>query len=162
MATAVAFVKVILPFARYGYRRIPPGKSAYSQFMKSIMKNGIKGKKPNLSIDYEHALISHGDLTVAENGNATINNSGLITVSWDDNSGIGSAKKTDIAMVLAFNPTKQEAAWNIKGQKRDSCSTELLIPEHFAGDELHVYLAFSKANRSDTSDSVYLGTINMG
>lgn len=159
METALAFVKVILPFAKYGYRKIPRGKSAYNLFMQSIMLNGIKGQKPYLSIDYEYALISHGKFTKAKNGNAAIHNPGIIRVSWEDNSGIGSAKKTDIAMVLAFNPTKQQAAWTIEGQKRDSCSTELFIPEHFAGDELHVFLAFSKVNRSDTSNSVYLGTV---
>jgi len=97
-------------------------------------------------------------LTPAANGAAAIGG-GNITISWDDNSSIGSAKPTDKALIAIVNPEKAEAITDTAGAERTAGTHTVTVPTNWNGDDVEVYLGFISEEGKEVANSVYLGTI---
>jgi len=75
----------------------------------------------------------------------------------------------DQVMLLAYNIEKEDevnsgnAFYSLTGQFRKTGSDTLSIPadNYSPNKTYHLYVAFSAADRSSQSDSIYLGTVEM-
>ena len=146
-------------FLKTGFKQYAIKMTEFNSALSYNIKNAVTGTYPNQTVDYANALVSRGDLTGVLNGSASSTALGTVTFSWDDNSGTGSAKATDNAMLLVFNPDKEEALYITDGPSRDSTTADLTIPDDYAGDTVHAYLAFISDEDKDVSDSKYMGSI---
>ncbi|MHB9055777.1 MAG: DUF6266 family protein [Paludibacteraceae bacterium] len=158
--TALSFLQPITPFLRVGYKLFTAKQTAFNAAMSNVLTNGITGEAPNLELVYSAISVSKGTLTPAVNA-AFSYDSGEITITWDDNSGIGTAKATDKAMYVVYNPAKVDAVFEIAGADRSLKSQVADLPIEWIGDTVHVYLAFITIDGKDIANSTYLGSVEV-
>jgi len=109
-ATAFSFLKAIKPFIRIGYKELTQDKSAFNSAMSYTLKRAVTGSGKEIKIDFDRALVSMGTLMPIFEGAATVSNHQM-TFNWKDNSGMGNAERTDIAMVLVYNKDREAAVY---------------------------------------------------
>lgn len=159
-AVALNFLKPITSFLRTGFKLYTNKQTAFNAAMSYTLSNAILGTFPDYSLDYSQALISRGSLTHASNGSATAT-SGKITISWDDNSGVGDASQTDKALIVVLNPSKGEAIYETAGADRMEATQQITPPAYWLGDSVEVYLGFISENSKAVANSVYLGSVTV-
>jgi len=159
-ALALSVLQPLVAFIRVGFKRYAYKKSEFNAAMSYNIKNAIVGTYPNYEIDYSKLLVSRGTLTGANSVTAE-EAPGKISLTWENNSGIGEAKPTDKSLVVAINPVKGEAAYLTDGAPRADQAEELLVSPYWAGDEVEVYMAFISENGKDVATSVYCGSVTV-
>lgn len=158
--TALSFLQPITPFLRVGYKLFTAKQTAFNAAMSNVLTNGIAGEAPNLELVYAAISVSKGNLTPVVNPAFTYD-SGEITMTWDDNSGSGTAKATDKAMYVVYNPTKVDAVFETAGADRSVKTQVADLPAEWIGDTVHIYLAFITADGKDLANSAYLGSVEV-
>ena len=154
----LAFLQSIMSFIKVGYKSHAQKQSAFNAAMSYILKNAVTGTAPDYAINYANVLVSRGSLTAPE-GAAALAASGKVTITWNDNSGIGLAASTDKAMVVLFDEDKGEAVTTTEGAARNAETLDQAVPAAWEGDTVHAYIAFIAADGSIVSDSVYAGSV---
>src|SRR6185437_9539950 len=86
--------------------------TGYNRATSAIMNRAIV-KEPAVSLSYPLILISMGMLPGAVYASALANDSGNIVFSWQDNTGIGTAKENDKVLLVAYFPESKEAVYKI-------------------------------------------------
>jgi len=124
------------------------------------LAHAVTGTYPDYSIDPSKVLISRGNLQSASNAAATAE-SGNLKLEWDDNSGVGSAKQTDKALIAVLNLEKGEAITETAGKERTAETQTVILPADWSGDEVQAYLGFVSEDGKEIANSVYLGAINL-
>lgn len=152
------FLQPNLNFIKVGYKNYAVKKSQFNSAMSYVLNNAITGEYPDYELDYSLALLSRGNLTGALNPVFDLTTPGTVEFSWDDNSGEGSALATDKVMVVAYNPLKGESVFVVNGATRADLSQTVTIPASYAGDDLLMFIAFSNADETQISNSIYIGS----
>jgi len=152
----VGFLKVLTPFIRIGFKSQSGKMSAFNAAMAYNLRNAIAGAYPDYSIDYSNVILSMGALPEALNPGAVSNSAGQITFNWDDNR---NAMANDRALLVVFNPAKQQAETIAYGNSRTEGSQTMILPEDFSGDEVQCYMAFENVSHSVVSNSRYVGSL---
>ena len=80
----------------------------------------------------------------------------VVTFTWSDNSGMGNAQATDLAMPLIYNEFRDEAVFVLEGATRDAGTMEVTVPESWSGDTCAFYLAFASADGKLVSNSTFI------
>lgn len=154
-AAAMDFLKTVTPYLRIGYRNCGAGQSTFSAAMSEVLKNAVEGCEAGATVNFQKALLSKGPLTKAADADVTVGG-GKATFSWTDNSGVGSAKADDVAMVLAYDKDNGEAVYDTQAGTRADGTAELTLPTAWAEDALAVYLSFCSADGREVSNSTCL------
>lgn len=157
---ALSFLQPVTPFLRTGYKLFTAKQTAFNAAMSQVLTNAISGEAPDITIDYAKAQVSAGTLPPAANGAFTFDN-GQITLTWDDNTGSGSAKATDKSMYVVLNPAKNEAVYETAGAVRSAKTQIADLPAEWLGDTVHIYLAFISEDGKDVANSTYLGSVEI-
>lgn len=160
-STIIGFLKPMTEFIRVSFRPFAKKMTQFNAAMSYNLQHAITGTYPNYSVDYAKALVSRGSLTEALNGAATSPSKGNVVFTWSDNTGSGSALSSDKAMLVAYNPTKQQAISNITADERDTSTATLNVPDNFSGDVVQLYLAFINAEGSKVSNSIHCGSVTV-
>jgi len=157
---ALSFLKPITNVLRTGFKLYANKQTAFNAAMSYTLANAITGEYPDFELNFASALISRGTLTAAANGLAAAAD-GKVTVSWDDNTGVGTAKATDQALIAILNPSKGEGLSDNAGSARSAGSQIIDIPADWMGDEVQVYLGFVSNDGKEVANSVYLGSVTV-
>lgn len=155
-ALTLGFLKPITAYVRTGFKTYANKQTAFNAAMSYTCLNAVSGTYPDYALDYSLALVSRGSMTVPKNG-ACVAAGGIITVTWTNNSGEGSALATDLAMPLAYNKDKGEAVFNTAAATRNEATAELYLPADWVGDKIETYLGFISADGKSVANSLYLG-----
>ena len=118
-------------FPSYGARN-----TGYNRTTSTLLHLAINGTYPDTEISWPQVLISKGPLPTAINAKSTLNDAGDISFTWDDNSGLGTAKENDKVVVVAYFPETMEAVFQI-GNAVSSTQTA----PHEIGHVTHQYAA---------------------
>jgi hypothetical protein len=145
-------------FLRTGWKLHAHRQSPFNAAMSYTITNAVIGDYPDYEIDPNKVLVSRGALTTATSTFVNYNN-GEVEFQWEDNSGKGSAKPTDKALIAIINLAKGEAVTDIAGAERPDCAQKLAVPAEWSGDEVHAYMGFISEDGKEVSNSVYLGNI---
>lgn len=157
-----AFLKKIKPVIKAGFKDKINRMTAFNSAMSYNLKNAVSGIYPNLQIDYPAVMVARGDLIPGQNATAESATANQVTISWTDNSGVGSAKADDLALLLVYNSDKDRAIYIPgNGPERQEESYALTLPDTYGGDTVEAWLAFVSADGSEASDSSYLGAITI-
>ena len=154
-ATAFSFLKAIKPFIRIGYKEFTQDKSAFNAAMSYTLKRAVTGSGKEIRIDFNRVLVSMGTLMPIFEGTATQNGNKMY-FNWQDNSGMGNAEDTDIAMLLVYNKDKETAVYDTKTALRSSQHAELQLPSDWQDDELVAYLSFCSTDGNCVANSICL------
>lgn len=157
-ALVINFLKPMSGFIRVGYRLYSDKQSAFNAAMAYNLANAISGTYPDYSIDLSKVLVSRGALPAVVNAQVAAAN-GSVNLTWEDNSGVGSAKPTDKALVVVYNATKGLAVYETAGVERMATTDTISVPSDWIGDSADLFLGFISEDGKEVSNSVYLGPI---
>lgn len=161
-ALVTSFLKKIKPVINAGYKPLTKQMTSVNSAMSYNIKNAVSGNYPDLELDFESVLVARGDLIPAINASAESSAPAEISFSWTDNSGVGSAKEDDQALILVYSTDKDRGIFvTDSGPTRDEETYTLTLPGNYEGDTVEAYLAFVSADGEETSDSDYLGSITI-
>jgi hypothetical protein len=158
-STVLQFLQPMKDFVKVGYKNYAIKMTQFNSAMSYILKNAVAGSYPNFTVDYATALISRGSLAGVLNGTAASSITGAIEFTWDDNSSDGNADRKDSAMLLAYNPSKNEAIFITDGSNRNTGTQTLTVPDNYSGDTVECFIAFLSEDGSSVSNSKYLGSV---
>ena len=148
---AVALLRPLIAVLRIGWKLYAKHQTAFNACTAYTLANAIKGTFPNFQIDYPKVMISRGSLTPIQ-APTIAGSSGKITISWNNNSGIGNAKPTDKLLLALVNPTKNEVVTRFNETERSEGTQPLSVP-HWVGDKIHAYFGFVSDDGKEVSDS---------
>ena len=157
-ALALNILKPMTPFLRTSWKLYAHKQTPMNAAMSYTLANAISGAYPDYEIDPSKVLVSRGALTPAANASAAATG-GNIEIVWDDNSGVGSAKQTDKALIAIVNFAKNEAVTDTAGVERQEGTQTVALPADWFGDSVEVYLGFISEDKKEVANSVYLGSI---
>jgi len=124
------------------------------------IKNAVTGVYPSFAIDYSLALVSRGDLPNALAPAVTSGAGSLVTFSWTDNSGVGSAKATDQAILVAYCPDLKQSIYTTAGGMRSSLTGELNLLS-FSGLAVETWIGFISDNGRSVATSIFTGEVTV-
>jgi len=159
-ALALALLKPMTAFLRTGWKLFAHRQSPMNAAMSHTLAHAISGTYPDYGIDLSKVLVSRGNLQSASNATATATN-GNLAISWNDNSGVGSAKQTDRALIAVLNLEKGEAITDTAGRERTEETQTVILPADWNGDEVQAYLGFISEDGREVANSVYLGAVQI-
>lgn len=160
-ATVLRFLQPLTEFLRTGFKLYASKMTQFNSAMSYNLHNAVGGSYPDFTIDYAKALISRGNLAEMLNPVVDVTDSQKVTVSWDDNSGVGNAKATDQTLVVIYNASRAEIVAAMRDAKRTETSQEIDVPQHFIGDEVEIFVAFISEDGREVSNSFYLGSVTI-
>lgn len=160
-STVLRFLQPMTDFLRVGFKLYANKMTQFNAAMSYNLNNAITGAYPNFAIDYANSLVTRGNLTGAANGAASSPSAGDVQITWDDNSGSGSALATDKALILLFNPTRGESVFTTAGPVRTAGTETISVPSEYTGEDVEVFLGFISEDGSKVANSSYLGSVTV-
>lgn len=159
-STTLKFLQSMTDFLRVGFKLYANKMTQFNAAMSYNLNNAITGSYPNFTIDYANALVSRGGLTGAFNA-AVSSSGGLVEFTWDDNTGSGNAQATDKALLVVYNPAKDESIYDSAGAVRSATSQNLGMPASYVGDDVEVFIGFLSEDGKEVANSVYIGSVTV-
>lgn len=159
-SVVIQFVRSILPVVQQGFKNeAGSGSSAYNEAVSHNLRHATKGEFPDIEIDFPKVMISKGNL-VGANGVVSGCTDGMINIGWNDDER-HNAKIDDRTVIVAYNPERQEALYDLDaGSRRDGMAV-VIAPDTWIGEEVETYLAFISEDLKLTSDSIYAGRVEV-
>ena len=155
---ALNFLQPNVPYIRIGYKSQAVKQTEFNAAMSYIVKNAITGTYPNYALDYTKVMVSKGGLTQVTDAAASwAAETSKLTITWTDNSGVGTALATDKAMPFVYNKDKNETIYNTEGATRTTHTMDITVPSNWMRDKVEVYLGMVSEDGTLVADSIYLG-----
>jgi hypothetical protein len=155
-AAAQAWLSPILEFVRDGFRGFSQRSQGFISAKSWLLRNAFVKDDSGLRIDPALVKVSSGDLPLPENLVVALTENGDLKFNWVPGPVLWIGAGSDQIMMLAYDVEKSVVYYNTTGQFR-STGQDILPLEGAKGKNFHVYAAFSAADRSRQSESVYLG-----
>jgi hypothetical protein len=132
--------------------------SGYNRVTSSIMNLAII-TTPVVAIAWPKVLISRGPVAPVDTAAAFAGEQGIISFSWTDNSGDGTAKKNDRAILVAYFPESQQAVFSFsEAERKDGMA---LLETGSAIGTAHTWLGFLTADETSAANSLYTGVVTI-
>lgn len=156
-ALVAKFVKSILPVIRVGFKQSAgPVNSAFSAAVSYNIHHAVKGTYPGFEIDYPKVVVARGALYIANHMTAAPE-AGSLNFVWDTGV-INNASEADRAMLIAYNPDKGEAVYDMDAGTRGAGSGSLGMPPSWEGDKVEAFAVFISEDGTMVSDTMYAGS----
>jgi hypothetical protein len=111
----------------------------------------------NSGIAWPKVLISKGPIAPVDYASALVNDNSDIVFSWTDNSGDGTAKKNDRAILVAYFPETKEVVFSFSdAERKDEMA---LLGTDSKNGAMQTWLGFLSADESNAANSVYAGEL---
>jgi hypothetical protein len=124
------------------------------------MSRALTGVYPELSLNYERALISKGRLPGAEKAKAVLRPKHVIQFSFADNTTDGIASAEDTVILVAYAPELQQAICTLYGGFRKDGNASLNVAP-FKGYAVETWIGFLSKEEADASNSVWTAKIQL-
>ncbi|MBC7937094.1 MAG: hypothetical protein H7Y86_17230 [Rhizobacter sp.] len=125
-----------------------------------ILKDAIIGIFPDFSISYPNVLVSRGDLPNVLAPTAVAAAGSMVNFSWTNNSGVGIAKPTDKAILVAYCPEMNGAIYTTGSAARSALTDELNLAG-FTGKPVETYIGFISEDGLNIARSLYTGQVTV-
>jgi len=130
--------------------------SGYNRVTGSIMNLAIVNT-PAIAIAWPKVLISKGPIAPVDYASALVNNESNIEFTWTDNSGDGTAKKNDTAIMVAYFPESKKAFYTFSDTERKDKKAVLNVESQKGTAQ--TWLGFLSADESNAANSIYTGEL---
>ncbi|KAA9038412.1 hypothetical protein FW778_12640 [Ginsengibacter hankyongi] len=134
--------------------------SGFNRATSALMNQAIVGSYPETAVSYPLVLVSQGPLPSPVNASAALNNEGNIVFSWTDNTGTGTAKANDKAVLVAYFPGLQQVVFSLDAGTR-AAGTAVLQVSPMRGAVAETWMGFISNDEKDAADSVYTGSVGV-
>ena len=157
-ALTLKLLQPMTAFLRTGWKFYAYKQSPFNAAMSYTIANAITGTYPDYNIDPSKVLVSRGTLTAAANTFVS-SDTGEVQFEWSDNSGTGSAKPTDKALLAILNLSRGEAITDTTGAVRPDGVRKVTVPAEWLGDTVETYMGFISDDGKEVANSVYVGSV---
>ncbi|MDD4778536.1 MAG: DUF6266 family protein [Fermentimonas sp.] len=155
-STVISFLSKITPLIKIGFKDYTSKQTAVNAAMSYNLTNAVVGDAGVYEMDFEKVMVSRGPLFKPVSGEVLVAD-GEISIGWNvDSEGNGS--KTDMANILVYNSTKDEAIVMLNVNDRFEGYAPVTYQDHWKGDNVEIYVSFISADGRLVSDSMYLGS----
>ncbi len=155
-AMAQAWLAPLLDFVREGFKGYSQRSYGFIAAKSWLLKNAFINDDSGLRIDPALVKVSSGDLPLPEQLAVVLTEDGNLKFTWEPGLVLWEGAAFDQIMMLAYDTEKAESIFTTTGQFR-STGTDILTLDKTKLKNVHVYAAFSAADRNRQSESVYLG-----
>ena len=155
---AQAWLGPIVDFVRHGFKSDGLTTRSFITAKSYLLNHAMEGISPDWTINPSLVKVAAGDLALPEDIKVEQASEGLLKFTWNK-ADVRTTHQDDQVMLLAYDLKRHMAFCTVTGQFRKTGEDFLQI-ETATGHTYHIYLAFSAADSSTQSDSVYLGEIN--
>jgi hypothetical protein len=159
-ALVMRFVQPMADLLSISFRNFAIQMTGINSAFAYTIKNAVTGVYPAFAIDYSLSLVSRGDLPNVLTPAATMGAGSVLTYSWTDNSGTGSAKGTDQAILVAYCPDLNQAIFNTAGGLRSAMTADLNLGP-FAGLQAQTWIGFISENGKNVATSIFTGAVTV-
>jgi hypothetical protein len=162
-AAFISVTRLLLPMSGFMNEAYKEARSEFAGLNKVIsenMKNAVQGVYPALSLHYAKLLLTKGTLPIVGFPITVPCSSGKLWFSWIDNSGISQALDSDLVYVAAYCEKLNHWIYCSAAANRSTRACTLDVAA-FHGHAVHAYIGCMSANRARTSDSRYVGRVNI-
>ncbi len=156
---AQLWLKPLLPFVREGFKGYSQTSYGFIAAKSNLLLNAFEGEQPNIHINPALVQLSYGNLPVSADLAVTQVEPNVLKFTWNPGH-LEGAHPDDQVMLLAYDVENKTAFYTITGQFRKIGSDLMRITAE-TGKTYHIYVAFTAADRSRQSSSVYLGEISV-
>ena len=156
----VAFLRPFASLLSIGFKGYANQQTGVNAAVSYNLQNAVLGSSSPYNIDFGRILLSRGDLPGVSGGTAEPLAGGKVKFTWQNNTGIGTAKATDRCIPVVWGGEYNEAIFLIGGTSRDSQEMTLDCPS-LINETVQTWLAFISADGRKVSTSVNTGTFNM-
>jgi hypothetical protein len=144
-----------ITYANYA-RQMSGNNAAFA----NVINDKITGVYPQLEIDYPNVMVALGTLNGAGlPATAVATGNGILTYNWNDTSGTGNAKATDLAILIAYSDDLGATDY-VFGPATRSAASGTMNASRLLGKEVHTWLSFISQDKS-TANSVYTGKVTV-
>lgn len=158
LSQTTAIGRQILGVVSVTFRSLAVGKSAYNAFSSLALKEAFNyGLPPTATFVPSSLVISKGTISPTAPTNASVDGAtGVLTVTYPTaNEGVGQ-RNSDLAVVVAYNPTTGQWLGSITADIRNDGAATLDCSSILNdGDIVDVYLAFVGDGFVGASDSIH-------
>jgi len=158
-ALVMRFLQPMSALLSITFRDFAIKKTGINSAFAYTMQNAITGVYPSFLIDYSQALVSRGDLPNVLAPAVTSGAGSILTYSWTDNSGVGSAKATDLSVLVAYCPSMKQAIYNT-GDLRSALTGELDLTS-LSVLAVETYIGFTSADGRSIATSIFTGKVTV-
>lgn len=161
-AILMRFLLPITPFLKIGFGqktadRMTPHNVAYQE----NSKTAVIGAYPTFELDYSAIRISTG--SYASGGTMSVeSDQGMLSVTWSTElNEVYDSREDDRVYILLYQPVIDEFLAAPNAPTRGDGNVNIQLPDHFLGEEGHVWIFFTNRNGKKVSKSTYLGRIDL-
>lgn len=130
--------------------------------MQVNMEQAVTGSGTNVQIDWSRFMIAGGTLLNVETPTATAAANHTINIAWTNNAGVDSeVLDNDQVMLVAYNPTRKQATFDLVTACRDDQSATLNVPSIWVGDTVKVFIFTRSEDKSRVSPSEMCGSVTI-
>jgi hypothetical protein len=146
---------------RQGFKGYTPTVEGFGAAKSYLLKNAVEKTGAGIFINPSLVRVSFGDLPLPDDIRVEKLADDQLVFSWNnDPTAVNKEHQYDQAMLLAYDIEKGEEVYKLTGQFRYTGSDTLSLSDE-SGKSYHIYIAFTAADRSRQSHSVYLGEISI-
>ncbi|WP_413534118.1 DUF6266 family protein [Empedobacter brevis] len=106
-------------------------------------------------------LITKGELVDFQLPEIDATTAGTFSFSWEDNSGQGNAKETDLVNVVCYSEDLNSFYISEEIATRDALTASIQLPSSYQNKEIDVWIYLNTEKRTQASTSIYLGKHKM-
>jgi hypothetical protein len=159
-ALAMRFLQPMAGLLNISFHDFAIRMTGINNALSYTLDNAISGVYPSFEIDYAVALVSRGGLPNVLGPAVTSGVGSVLTFSWTDNSGVGIAKATDQAILVAYCPELRQAIYTTAGGLRSDLTGELnLLP--FSGLAVETWIGFISESGNLVATSIFTGEVTV-
>ncbi len=157
----LSFFRLISTTVKVAFPERNQKHSAYNTFVKENVPGAVTGSLGSQVIDFPNIVIGKGSLLSPRNAAVESTITGRVEVTWDDNTNDTTGFGTDKAVITLYNPSRDEAESSVFDVQRQDIGNNIMVPDAWQGNTVHVYLSFVSGDNGKASDSSYAGSVSV-
>lgn len=142
-----------LNIVQIGFQHYQATGSAMNSAVKRALRKAVTGVSPNYMFDYSLVELSAGPLPGVTSWGALSDSPNEIEITWRVAVGSGKHKPTDKLIIFGYVPMLNEFVELIAPTTREALAYNLILPEEFSGNDIHIWISFMSADGDLVSDS---------
>lgn len=155
----LAFLQTMRDLLEVGYKHQARNMTPLNRALGHIIKTAVGGQYPDYLVAYPLVEISRGSLPNAKLPQVLAGAAGDVVFNWTDNTGMGKAKATDMAILVAYCPDLQKTIYLINPERSAATGT-LDVPE-FSGYAVLTWISFISIDHKEVATSIFTGEVNV-
>ena len=150
------FLGPFKPYFTVGFRNEAKNRTECNVAFSLNYKTAIFGDAPNFEIDYSSLVMSSGRLANLFNPKIVFSSANTLTLTWENIDESLSSPDDQLTLML-YSPELKKTEGFIGGVSRSAESHTFELNPRIVGKTLEIYVSTSSINRSQLSNSLYLG-----